>query len=86
MNPTSKKIDARNVVDLYLHNDQPMTCPKCGSRTEFESHPKLDIERHTCRCGNVFFAAIDAESLPDEFGNHRFTWAFSSYDRYGNPK
>ena len=23
-------------LDCYLMNDQPVTCPKCGSRTEFE--------------------------------------------------
>jgi len=38
-------------LDIYLHNDQPMTCPKCGARTEIKSVSQVNnknVERHQC--------------------------------------
>lgn len=41
--------------DFYLLSDQPTTCPKCGSRTEFQN--VLDVQVHKCfnsSCGYEF--------------------------------
>ena len=26
----------KSEIEVFLMNDQPVTCPKCGTRTEFE--------------------------------------------------
>lgn len=47
-----------NVV-YGLNEDQPATCPQCGSRTDFDEL-ESDLQRHTCLdCGKVFFAETD---------------------------
>jgi hypothetical protein len=42
---------------VYLAGVCPMTCPKCGSRTQFETFPS-GLEEHLCRhsaCQFAFF-------------------------------
>lgn len=44
---------------LYILGEDPMTCPKCGARTDFEELPS-GLQEHSCKdkhCGFVFFAA-----------------------------
>lgn len=39
-----------NTFGIYLISDQPTTCPKCGSRTDFivsKSH-KVNTQIHIC--------------------------------------
>lgn len=41
---------------LYEITDQPMTCPKCGARTDFTELPSR-VQVHTCLgCGFKFEA------------------------------
>jgi hypothetical protein len=54
----------------FLHNDQPMTCPYCGSRTEelFDiSHLINDVGQiHRCfnrSCFRIFIASGDVEEV-----------------------
>lgn len=39
-------------IEVFLMNDQPVTCPKCGSRTDFEeviqSNNTSPIQIHQC--------------------------------------
>lgn len=39
-------------LECFLMNDQPVTCPKCGSRTEFEDAQdfkgKQLVQKHKC--------------------------------------
>lgn len=39
-------------MEVFLMNDQPVTCPKCGSRTDFEeviqSNNTSPIQIHQC--------------------------------------
>lgn len=51
---------------FLLHNDQPVTCPKCGSRTEMEAIPDFptatNVHYHTClNCKNDFLTCDDDE-------------------------
>ena len=52
-------VDSSNIY--LLDEDQPMTCPACGSRTDFVDTPN-GMQYHKClnvSCGKVFFAAED---------------------------
>ena len=58
----SRYLDGKPALDVHLNgdNDQPTTCPKCGSRTEFNI---LDLERqkHRCKdsdCGYEFILEV----------------------------
>jgi hypothetical protein len=39
-------------MDIYIvDNEQPTTCPKCGTRTDFEEmneKKKIIIQKHSC--------------------------------------
>jgi DNA-directed RNA polymerase subunit RPC12/RpoP len=39
-------------LEAYLINDQPVTCPKCGSRTDFketlDDENKEVVQNHQC--------------------------------------
>jgi hypothetical protein len=41
-----------NELDIFLMTDQPVTCPKCGARTDFQEFPKYEsiitIQVHQC--------------------------------------
>lgn len=48
--------------EYFLHGDQPMTCPACGSRTSWQAIAP-NVERHQCNnaeCDFPFFAEPDA--------------------------
>ena len=52
-------------LETFLHNDQPMTCPKCGVRTEFiDNHD--GTETHTCPGCNFVFLAEEDEDMEAE--------------------
>jgi hypothetical protein len=45
-------------LPAYLMHDQPMCCPRCGSRTEWVGEePQL----HQCVCGYRFFLYEDED-------------------------
>jgi hypothetical protein len=49
-------------AETFLHGEQPMTCPACGSRTSWQS-VAANVERHQClnaECDFPFFAEPDA--------------------------
>lgn len=54
-------------LEVYIFNDQPTTCPKCGNRTEiiFESNNKIGITQlHKCMtitCNFIFVMEEDIE-------------------------
>lgn len=39
-------------LEFFLMNDQPVTCPKCGNRTEFEEAQEFKckqlVQKHKC--------------------------------------
>ena len=49
-----------NFNDVYIYNDQPVTCPLCGNRTEIVldlSYQPEQTQVHKCRtkkCDNKF--------------------------------
>lgn len=50
------------MTNYEIIGDQPMTCPKCGARTEWEdaTNDFLLVQFHTCLgCGNKFAACED---------------------------
>lgn len=48
----------RMELPVYLMHDQPFQCPKCGTRTDFEERPPVQL--HTCpRCEFHFVAEED---------------------------
>lgn len=51
------------IEQYLLLNDQPVTCPACGSRTEFtETDNEPLIQHHVCNgCGGHFLAIEDDE-------------------------
>jgi hypothetical protein len=57
--------------ETYCFSDQPVTCPKCGSRTEIIldlSHTSENTQVHKClsnSCLFEFVVQIDKDS-PDE--------------------
>ncbi len=57
---------------FYLDNDQPATCPKCGSRTDFDGSrmgTAQDPQHHKClnkKCGFEFKGEFEAEGEFDE--------------------
>lgn len=47
-------------------NDQPVVCPKCGSRTDWEENTEFleYSETHDClnlKCGHKFFMLYDTD-------------------------
>lgn len=56
--------------EVYIHSDQPTTCPKCGARTEILLnlwHTIDKTEIHLCvqkSCGYEFVVLCD-----EDFGN-----------------
>jgi hypothetical protein len=53
-----------NCLLYYQIGDQPMTCPTCGARTDFETF-ESGLEEHRClnkNCGLRFFAGTEAIS------------------------
>jgi len=37
-------------LDIYtVDPDCPVTCPKCGTRTDFREIPDTDQQEHTCQ-------------------------------------
>jgi len=59
-------VDFREVL---AYSDQPVTCPKCGSRTEIIldfSHTREQIQVHVCigkDCQNEFVAEKDEGNI-----------------------
>ena len=49
--------------DVYFLSDQPMTCPKCGARTDFVEVPDAPVhtEKHTCPECKYSFTAEEEE-------------------------
>ena len=35
-------------LPAFIGSDQPTTCPKCGSRTEFVEHTS-ELQQHECK-------------------------------------
>ncbi len=60
-NPATRSyLDRQNV---FLVNDQPTTCPKCGARTHFEeiNNEKGNYQIHSCPRPNCAYAFIAVE-------------------------
>jgi hypothetical protein len=63
--------------EMYLHNEQPMTCPRCGSRTNilFDISHLIEMgEIHRCLnrgCRKVFIATEDVNELIKEIDEGR---------------
>lgn len=50
----------------YLASDQPMTCPKCGARTAYESLDETS-QRHACpACAHAFLVEFEDEEEGDD--------------------
>jgi len=55
--------------EIIIFSDQPVTCPKCGSRTEILldlSHAKNQVQVHQCftlKCDFKFVAENDNEFI-----------------------
>ena len=55
-----------NFNDVLIYNDQPLTCPNCGNRTEIIldfSHTMKKTQIHTClslNCKNEFITQTDS--------------------------
>jgi len=43
-------------LDKYIMGDEPMTCSKCGSRTDFEIKPDCSQKHECLKCGYIFLA------------------------------
>jgi transposase-like protein len=59
------KLEIKSIheLDTYINGDnsQPTTCPKCGSRTEFEEISE-DKQQHKClNCEYEFFLDFEEE-------------------------
>ena len=60
-------------LEIYLSNDQPTTCPRCGNRTEIISefyYEEIYSELHKCISKNCQFQFIleeDVENLLNMF-------------------
>ena len=50
--------------EVFLLSEQPMTCPSCSSRTDFEDVIGTNQQVHVClntQCNRVFIAESDDE-------------------------
>ena len=60
-----KSMDFSEYSQVFLMNDQPTTCPKCGSRTDYIYISDLPVsELHIClsnSCKFVFIVEEDTE-------------------------
>ena len=60
-------------LEIFLSNDQPATCPLCGSRTEILSEffrEEISSEIHICltkNCRFKFIMEADTENLCNMF-------------------
>lgn len=64
--PTHMKRVLDDAHTLYLSGDDPMTCPRCCSRTDFDILPNHQ-ELHTCirpGCSFVFLSEADTTECP----------------------
>lgn len=63
------------MTEYQLIGDQPMTCPKCGARTDWEMQED-GTQVHTCLgCGNEFLACED-----DEEGDREYEFRLIAFD------
>jgi|AOAMet11_17_M020_2_1038521.scaffolds.fasta_scaffold10226_2 predicted nucleic-acid-binding Zn-ribbon protein len=61
----SLEIKSLHELDTYINGDnsQPKTCPKCGSRTEFEEIAE-DKQQHKClNCKCEFFLDFEEDEI-----------------------
>ena len=55
------KIKSLHELEVYIGDDQPTTCPKCGSRTEFIEVDDMK-QQHKCNsCEFEFFLEFEDE-------------------------
>lgn len=65
---------------FLLHNDQPVTCPKCGARTEMEAVADFptatNVHYHVClNCKHEFLTCDDDEEYRKLKDEHDRAWA-----------
>ncbi len=57
--------------ETYIISDQPVTCPRCGNRTDFLSETKFSYkfhQLHKCLSGNCNYEfEMEEELLENEF-------------------
>ncbi len=54
---------SNKTLDYYIFSDQPMTCGKCGSKTDFYDLND-ELQKHQCLnldCEHQFLAIEDAD-------------------------
>ena len=51
-------IKSLHELDCYIGSDDPVTCPKCGLRTEFIEIAN-DKQQHKCKCSYEFFVDFE---------------------------
>ena len=64
-----------NRNEVFLNNDQPMTCPKCGRRTDiiFDlAHSIKQTQIHVCPSENCKFTIVSETDLEFEANNFSF--------------
>ena len=60
-----------DLTETFAYSDQPVTCPKCGSRTDIIldlSHTSEQTQVHKClfdKCQFEFFVEIDNDFNED---------------------
>jgi hypothetical protein len=68
--------------EIYLLGNQPVTCPKCGVRTDWTN--KADgSQAHTCLGCGFQFIALDESKTPPKFTLARVRLNGGGYDRRG---
>ena len=53
-------------LDIYIMDDDPVNCPKCGRRTKFETFLQDDasiVQRHDCPDNNCRYEFIVEEDI-----------------------
>ena len=59
------KIKSLHELDSYLWDESPVTCPKCGARTDFLEIAD-DMQQHEClnhKCKYEFYVGFDTEDI-----------------------
>lgn len=56
------------MIEIFLMNDQPVTCPRCGARAEIVIEFEMDnSSSQLCKCPNFDCHFIFIEQEDEEF-------------------